>query len=78
MFTNDASELFFGEHAPLETFRFKLRVWYRYVIDTFIIWPHDKDELNKFLEHLNNLHSNIMFTVERGLKSSRLYHADLD
>jgi hypothetical protein len=38
--------------------------WYRYVDDTFVVWPHEKDELQEFLKHLNNIHPNIKFTME--------------
>jgi hypothetical protein len=31
--------------------------WYRYVDDTFVVWPHGKDELQRFLKHLNSIHS---------------------
>jgi hypothetical protein len=38
--------------------------WYRYVDDTFVVWPHGKTELHGFLQHLNNIHLNIKFTME--------------
>jgi predicted GIY-YIG superfamily endonuclease/uncharacterized protein (UPF0335 family) len=38
--------------------------WYRYVDDTFVIWPHGMEELEKFLQHLNNIHTRIKFTME--------------
>jgi hypothetical protein len=38
--------------------------WYRYVDDTFVVWPHGKDELQTFLKHLNSIHQNIAFTME--------------
>jgi sugar phosphate isomerase/epimerase len=38
--------------------------WFRYVDDTFVVWTHGKDELQEFLKHLNNIHPNIMFTME--------------
>jgi hypothetical protein len=38
--------------------------WYRYVDDTFVIWPHGEEELRKFLDHLNSIHHNIKFTME--------------
>jgi hypothetical protein len=38
--------------------------WFRYVDDTFVVWTHGKDELQEFLKHLNNIHLNIMFTME--------------
>ena len=33
--------------------------WFRYVDDTFVIWPHGKQELGQFLNHLNGIHKNI-------------------
>jgi hypothetical protein len=38
--------------------------WYRYVDDTFVIWPHGKEKLTDFLNHPNGIHSNIQFTME--------------
>jgi hypothetical protein len=38
--------------------------WFRYVDDTFIIWPHGQKRLTDFLNHLNSLHSKIQFTME--------------
>jgi hypothetical protein len=38
--------------------------WYRYVDDTFVVWPHGRDELQRFLKHLNSIHQNIAFTME--------------
>jgi hypothetical protein len=38
--------------------------WFRYVDDTFVIWPHGPDKLRDFLSHLNNVHQCIQFTME--------------
>jgi hypothetical protein len=38
--------------------------WYRYVDDTFVVWTHGQEELHRFLQHLNTIHSNIKFTME--------------
>jgi len=38
--------------------------WYRYVDDNFVIWPHGKEKLTDFLNHLNGIHNNIQFTME--------------
>jgi hypothetical protein len=38
--------------------------WFRYVDDTFVIWPHSPDRLKDFLDHLNGIHQNIQFTME--------------
>ena len=38
--------------------------WYRYVDDTFVVWPHGKDKLPGFLHQINSQHPNIRFTME--------------
>jgi hypothetical protein len=43
--------------------------WYRYVDDTFVVWPHGEEELREFLDHLNSIHHNIKFTMEVGKKT---------
>jgi hypothetical protein len=39
--------------------------WFRYVDDTFVIWPHGKEKLEDFLIHLNGLHNKIQFKMEK-------------
>ena len=36
----------------------------RYVDDTFVLWPHGRDALQDFLQHINEQHSSIKFTME--------------
>jgi len=38
--------------------------WYRYVDDTFLIWPQEQEKLMDFLNHLNGIHNKIQFTIE--------------
>jgi hypothetical protein len=38
--------------------------WFRCVHDTFVIWLHGTEKLERFLDHLNGLRSNIKFTME--------------
>ena len=38
--------------------------WSRYVDDTFLIWAHGRDELGKFVDHLNEQSDSIKFTME--------------
>jgi hypothetical protein len=52
------------EKKALDTCAKKPTLWLRYVDDTFVIWPHGKEELQKFLQHLNSLHQAIQFTIE--------------
>jgi hypothetical protein len=42
----------------------KPQYWFHYVDDTFVIWPHGSDKMEKFLNHLNGLHRNIQFTIQ--------------
>ncbi|GJQ78547.1 hypothetical protein Trydic_g11659 [Trypoxylus dichotomus] len=52
------------ESLAIETAVDKPTVWWRCVDDTLVIWPHGRDKLDRFLEHLNGVHSNIQFTME--------------
>ena len=36
----------------------------RYVDDTFVIWPHGRDSLTLFHQHINNMRDPIKFTME--------------
>ena len=38
-------------------------VWWRFINDIFMIWPHSLGELYSFLEALNNVHESIKFTT---------------
>ena len=52
------------EEIALQTAPSPPRLWLRYVDDTFVIWTHGQNELERFHEHLNSQHPNIQFTVE--------------
>jgi hypothetical protein len=52
------------EQKALETATLKPKCWYRYVDDTFTIWPHGAEKLSNFLQHLNSINKNIQFTME--------------
>lgn len=42
-------------HKPLCLFRY---------VDTFVIWPHETEKLERFFDNLNGLRGNIQFTVQ--------------
>ena len=63
------------EEKALNQATLKPTCWYRYVDDTFVIWPHGKENLTEFLEHLNGLHKNIQFTME---EDGHLHFLDID
>jgi hypothetical protein len=52
------------EQRALKSAVLQPKCWYRYVDDTFAIWPHGADKLDEFLNHLNNIHPSIKFTME--------------
>ena len=54
----------FFENKALESTMKKPTLWLRYVDDVFAIWPHGRQNLSIFLNHLNSIHENIKFTVE--------------
>ena len=46
----------------LATRQYVPRVWWRYIDDIFMIWPHSLEELYSFLSALNDFHPAIKFT----------------
>lgn len=52
------------EQQVLGSFHLQPKCWFRYVDDTFVIWPHGRDSLGEFLSFLNSQHQDIRFTME--------------
>lgn len=50
----------FFEQRALELASTKPGIWLRYVDDTFVLWPHGRQDLGDFFDHLNfiRLHDN--------------------
>jgi hypothetical protein len=44
-------------HKPVRSFR--------HVDDTFVVWPHGREKVTEFLNHLIGFHKNIHFTMEK-------------
>ena len=51
------------EGTALVTCDLPPKLWLRYVDDTFVVWQHGENHLGEFLEHLNELHTRIDFTM---------------
>lgn len=51
------------ENKALRTTPLKPKLWKRYVDDTFIMWPHGRETLETFKQHLNSLSPSIKFTM---------------
>ena len=62
------------ESDVLKTQEAKPLVWYRYIDDVFFIWTHGEQNLNSFLEELNNYHLNIKFTHESSKENIAFLH----
>jgi len=52
------------ETKAIEKATHKPACWYRYVGDTFVIWPHGQEKLMDFLNHLSEIHNKIQFTID--------------
>ena len=52
------------ENSFLYYFPLKPTVYYGYIDDIFMIWPHGTDKFKLFFNSANNTHSNITFTYE--------------
>jgi hypothetical protein len=61
------------ENKALELYPLKPSRWKRYVDDTITKWPHGKEELNKFFEHLNGISDDIKVTMELEKNKSILF-----
>ncbi|XP_046397683.1 uncharacterized protein LOC124164403 [Ischnura elegans] len=54
------------EKQALNSAPLKPKCFFRYVDDTFLIWPHGKDlALDLFFAHMNSQHPSIKFTMEK-------------
>ena len=58
IFMSQFEEKFLLTHRPVPL------VWWGYIDDIFMIWPHTRGELYSFIDALNNVHSSIKFTVD--------------
>ena len=58
------ANLFLGtfEANALQNVPFNPHTWFRYIDDIFMIWTKGLDNLNIFIDYLNNIHPSIKFT----------------
>jgi len=52
------------EERALTHLTYKPLCWFRCVDDTFITWQHGTENLERFLDHFNELHRNIQLIIE--------------
>ena len=52
------------EEKAITSAPFKPNMWTRYVDDTFVIWPHGPELLQRFHKHLNQQCPSIQFNIE--------------
>jgi hypothetical protein len=65
------------EERALAQATHKLLCWFHYAADTFIIWSHGTEKVERFLDHLNGLHRNFLFPMEVE-KDGHLIFLDFD
>jgi hypothetical protein len=65
------------EQKAIEQATHKTVCWFRYIDNTFVIWPHSQEKLEDFLIHLNGLHNKIQFTMEKE-EAGHLPFLDID
>ena len=68
------ANLFMGyfEDKFIYSYRLQPLLWKRFIDDIFFIWTHGEDELLTFVQHLNDCHQTIKFTLETSLRNSVL------
>ena len=52
------------EEKYVYTYPLKPALWKRFIDDIFMIWPHGRNSLLKFIEYLNRVHPTIKFTSD--------------
>ena len=52
------------EEKYVYTYPLQPKLWKRFIDDIFLIWPHGRDSLLEFINHLNTVYSTIKFTSD--------------
>jgi hypothetical protein len=52
------------EKQAIDSYPLKPKMWKRYVDDTYVVWPHGRESLTGFFNHLNSQSESIKFTME--------------
>jgi len=65
------------EKKAIEQTTHKPVCWFRYVDDTFVIWPRGQEKLTESLNHLSRLQNKIQFTMEKE-EEGHLAFLDID
>ena len=61
------------ETLAIETYFFKPKFWGRYMDDVLAIWSNRQSQIEGFLEHLNNLEEELVFTIENETENKLLF-----
>jgi len=57
------------EQTILDSSHKKPKYYRRYIDDILMIWEHNEDDLDRFIESMNSFHHSIKFTVEKSLEN---------
>ncbi len=57
--------LFMGQFEKDHVYTYPLQpwCWFRFIDDIKFLWPHGREELDRFIHHLNFIHPTIKFTA---------------
>ena len=66
------------ENKILEIVGKEPTVWWRYIDDVFVVWPHDESCLKEYINEINGMHPTIKFTIKFKAKWSNQSVALLD
>jgi hypothetical protein len=58
------------EELALESVQYKPSLWLWYIGETFVVWPHGKQQLQSFLSQINSVRPSIQFTREMKSQSA--------
>ena len=52
------------EDKYVYTYPLQPQLWKRFIDDIFLVWPHGRNSLIEFIEHLNTVHPTVKFTSD--------------
>ena len=66
------ANIFMGDFEDkfVYTYHLKPLIWKRFIDDIFFIWTYGDSKLMEFVNHLNNCHDTIKFTLEKSAESA--------
>ncbi len=58
------ANLVMGDFENTHVYTYHIQLWSRFIDNLFMLWPHGKESLLEFVQHLNSVHHSLKFTCE--------------